>query len=116
MKISDFNERLQGFYRNYKEEKDGDITITHDKSDWFWAKITPLPFQQKSPKSEGQQHKNHYEVSILKNHNSNTRHAYLTQLRWRHKLLEIYTPWLEFDNMSCIKGLAKESIGEEHDG
>ena len=116
MKISDFNQRVQGFYAHYKEEEDGDFTLTLEEGEWFWAKITPLSFQQNTSKDDAVPYQNRYEVVMLKTDSCNTRHAYLRQLRWNHKLLNIYTPWLEISGIACIKGLAKESIEEEHYG
>jgi hypothetical protein len=116
MKITDFNKRVQGFYAKYVEENDGDFTLTLEESKWLWVKITPLSFQQNMSKDEATTYQNRYEMTMQKTHNSNTRHACLRQLRWNHKLLTIYTPWLETSDMTCIKGLAKESVQEEHDG
>lgn len=116
MKISDFSERVQGFYAEYTEENDGDFSVNFKKGEWFWAKITPLPFPVNTAKDEGTFKQNRYEVVMLKIYNCHTRHAYLRRLRWNHKLLDIYTPWLENENKTCISGLAKERIEEEHYG
>lgn len=112
MKISDFSERVQGFYAHYREEDDGDFTLTLKEGGWLWVKITPLSHQKNTPEDEIETYQNRYEISILKKHISNTRHAYLRQLRWNHKLLDIHTPWLETSDFTYVKCLAKESSKE----
>ena len=116
MKISDFSERVQAFYGYHTEEDDGDFTLILKEGGWFWAKITPLSFQQNTTNDQAAPYQNRYEIVMRKKHISNTRHAYLTQLRWNHKLLDIYTPWLETSNLDCIKCLAKERTEEKNDG
>lgn len=116
MKISDFSERVQALYGDCKQEDDGDITLTLKEGEWFWAKITPLSFQQNTANDEAPPYQNRYEIVMRKKHTSNTRHAYLTQLRWNHKLLDKYTPWLETSESTCIRCLAKESDKEKQHG
>jgi hypothetical protein len=81
MKISDFSERVQAFYGYHTEKDDGDFTLILKEGGWFWAKITPLSFQQNTTNDQAAPYQNRYEIVMRKKHISNTRHAYLTQLR-----------------------------------
>lgn len=116
MKISDFSERVQAFYAYEQQENDGDLTTILKEGGWYWAKITPLLGNFDLAKTEAIPWVNRYEVAMLKNDICHTRHAYLRQLRWNYKLLDIYTPWLEKRGMNYITGLAKERIKGEHYG
>ena len=116
MKISDFNERIQAFYENWTEEKDGDFKKILDKGGRFWAHIIPISPSLNTSEDKSESQKNRYSITMHKKHISNTRHAYLRWLGWNHKLLEIYTPWLEIRGFSYVKCLAKECIEEEHNG
>ena len=116
MKISDFSERVQAFYEKWEEENDGDFTKILERGRWLWAKITPISPSSNMPEDKATVQKNRYEVTMHKRHICNTRHACLRQLGWNHKLLEIYTPWLETSDFTYVKCLAKECIEEEHDG
>jgi hypothetical protein len=116
MKISDFNERVQAFYAHERQEADGDLTQFFEEGGWYWAKITPQLGNFDLAKNETTPWVNRYEVAMLKNDICHTRHAYLRQLRWNYKLLDIYTPWLETRGKNYITGLAKERIKGEHYG
>lgn len=116
MKISDFNQRVQAFQKVYKQKKDGELTAILEPGEWFWAKVTPLSFGLKPGRNDEMPGENHYEVVMIKKHNRYTRHACLSQVRCKHKILNIYTPWLDDEKNSCIKGLAIEGTQEEHDG
>lgn len=116
MKITYLSERVQAFYEKWTEEDDGDFTKNLEPAGWFWAKITPISPPSNVPEDKAKAQRNRYEITMHKEHICNTRHACLRQLRWKHKLLEIYTQWLEIKGFPCVKCLAKECIEEEHDG
>lgn len=116
MKISDLNQRAQAFYEDWREENDGDFTKNLERGGWVWAKITPISPSVNFLENKSGAQGNRYEVSMHKNHISNTRNACLRQLGWNHKLLEIYTPWLEKRNISYVKSLARECNEGEHNG
>lgn len=116
MKISDFNQRIQAFYEEWTEEKDGDFKKNLEKGGKFWARISPISPSLNASEDKAEIQKNRYSIIMHKNHIRNTRHAYLRWLRWNHKLLEIYTPWLEIKGNSHVKCLAKECIEETYNG
>lgn len=116
MKISDFNERIQAFYEEWIEEDDGNFKKILESGGRFWAKITPIFPPLNSTESQAGIQKNRYFVIIHKNHICNTRHAYLRQLRWNHKSLEVCTQWLEIKGVPYVKCQAKELNKEETNG
>jgi len=116
MKISDLNQRVQAFYENWREENDGDFTKILEREGWLWAKITPISPSLNLLESKSRAQANQYETTMHKKHIRNTRNAYLRQLGWNHKLLEIYTPWPETSDITYVKSLARECSEEEHNG
>lgn len=116
MKIGDFNERIQAFYEKWSEEDDGDFRKILEKGERFWAHISPISPSLNCPEDKAETQKNRYLVIMHKKHIRHTRHAYLRQLGWNHKLLDIYTPWLEIRGFPYVKCLAKECIEEENNG
>ena len=116
MKITDLSERVQVFQAIHGQEKDGEFTITYKPGGWFWARIYPKSHTEKVAASQAETYQNHYEVVMRKDDICHTGHAYVRRLRWKHKLLDIYTPWLETQCMSYVTGLAKAKTGENNNG
>ncbi len=116
MKITDLSERVQVFHAIHNEEADGEFTITYKPGGWFWARITPKSYTEKGGRSQAETYQNRYEVVMHMHDVSHTGHAYVSRLGWKHKLLDIYTPWLETQCMSYVTGLATAKTGENNHG
>ena len=114
MKITALSERVQGFKAIHDEESDGEFKVKYVPIGWFWAKITPLAYAEKEAKNQAETCESRHEIVMRKKDICHTRHAYISRLLWKHKLLDMYTPWTEKYCKSYVSGLAlSKKYGEQ---
>lgn len=114
MKIANLSERIQAFRAIHDEKNDGELVIKYHPIGWFWARITPLAYTEKEAKNLAETCESRYEIVMRKKDIYHTRHAYISRLRWKHKLLDMYTPWREKCCKDYVLGLAlSKNYGEQ---
>lgn len=108
MKISDFKERIQLIYGIEKTSTDGDRELVWEDGEWVWAAIIPKNYTSNTANSAETVMVNRYEVVMKKNYSRHTRHAFKMRIRWKHKLLEMISPWQEKEDQELISGIGIE--------
>lgn len=106
MKIADFKERAQIILGLEKETEDGDTEIEWEDGKWIWAKITPKITSNYKAFPKEISMINKYELVMRKNYTRYTRHALKIRIRWKHKLLEIISPWQETQDFHFVTAIA----------
>ena len=106
MKITDLNQRVQGFRLLHNVADDGEATIIYKPSKWYWAKISPKSYIENP--QQNQPYVCRYEIVMRKSDTCNTRHACIRRVIWKYKILDIYTPWLEMKENQYVYGLAQQ--------
>lgn len=108
MKISAFKERIQLIYGIEKISTDGDRELVWEDGEWAWAAIITKQFNGNSANPSEITIVNRYEVVMKKNYSRHTRHAFKMRIRWKHKLLEMISPWQEKEDQELISGIGIE--------
>lgn len=110
---NNFHPKITLLAKNYHENEDGDFTETFEELGEVWAKVETIShLPRKLNNLQFRQEEINmcqiYKVVMRKTRIRNARHAYLSALRWNHKILDIFVPFQTSDCGNWLEGIAVE--------